>query len=248
MARLEEQERPAPPRWECWYKDSVLVLTIGLVFSLDQITKAVVRHSLVLLESVPTEGLFRITHTFNTGSAFGLFPDQTLFLIMASFVGIGVLLLVYRHYPVPSYALRLALGLQLGGAGGNLLDRLRMGHVTDFIDVGAWPIFNVADASIVIGIIMVALIFLFGRKESGRVPLELDGLRANSPLYGDGTAMGVPSAVGQIGGIRRSPDGTWEALEDIPCPICDSDMKRVPGGWLCGGCGVKERVENARTW
>ena len=248
MAKVEEQKRLASPRWESWYKDSVLIVTFGLVFSLDQITKAVVRNSLALLESAPADGLFRITHTFNTGSAFGLFPDQTLFLIMASFVGIGVLLLVYRHYPVPSFALRLALGLQLGGAAGNLLDRLRMGHVTDFFDVGAWPIFNVADASIVIGIIMVALIFLFGRKESRRVPFEFDGSRVSSPLDGDGNVMAASSAVGQMGGVRVSPDGVSEALEDSPCPICDCDMRRVPGGWLCSGCGVKERVENGRTW
>ena len=244
MAKLEQQEGPTRRRWESWYKDTVLILTIGLVFSLDQITKALVRFRLEEYHSFPTEGFFRITRIFNEGSAFGLFPGQTLFLILASFLGIGVLLLVYRHYPVPGLVLRLALGLQLGGASGNLLDRLRTGRVTDFIDVGAWPIFNVADVSIVIGIIIVAFIFLSGRQEVGRLPTGLDGLRASSPSDGDGNV----STMGQMAGVRGSPDGVPEALEDSPCPICDSDMKRVPGGWLCSGCGVKERVENGRTW
>ena len=87
------------------------------------------------------------------GAAFGFFPNQTLFLVLASFVGIGVLLIFYRANSLNSTLLRLSLGLQLGGAIGNLVDRVRLGYVVDFIDVGAWPVFNLADSAIVVGLI-----------------------------------------------------------------------------------------------
>jgi signal peptidase II len=142
------------------YKDLLLFQLAALTFLLDQFTKFLVREFLALQESFPEEGFFRITHTFNTGSAFGLFQDQNSPLILASVAGIIILALIYRGQRRPTNLLRLSLGLQLGGAVGNLLDRLRMGHVTDFADVGAWPIFNVADASIIIGLLMLAWMFM----------------------------------------------------------------------------------------
>ena len=154
--------------WWSWYRDSVLITAVALVFSLDQVTKALVRHNLTLNESVPPDGIFRITRTFNTGSAFGLFADQTMFLILASFVGIGILLLMYRSQRPPGIPLRLSLGMQIGGAAGNLFDRLRMGQVTDFIDVGLWPVFNLADTSIVIGIAILVSVVLFDRRGDRR--------------------------------------------------------------------------------
>ena len=102
------------------------------------------------------KGSLRITHISNTGSAFGLFPNQTLFLLIASLVGIAVLLIFFRKQAGQGFMVRTSLGLQLGGAAGNLVDRITMGKVTDFIDVGAWPVFNLADASIVTGIVILA--------------------------------------------------------------------------------------------
>ncbi|MDA0989042.1 MAG: signal peptidase II [Chloroflexi bacterium] len=129
-----------------------LVIMIATLMA-DQVTKALIVLTLSPGQSVPNSGLFRLTYVTNSGSAFGLFPNQTLFLILASFVGIGVLLLFYRTHPVSSTILRLSLGLQLGGAIGNLVDRARLGYVVDFIDVGAWPVFNLADSAIVVGLI-----------------------------------------------------------------------------------------------
>jgi len=218
-----------------WCKDPVLILTLSLVFALDQVTKAVVRHSLLLGESIPREGAFRITHTFNTGSAFGLFSDQTLFLILASFVGIAILLLVYRNHPSPSFPLRLSLGMQLGGALGNLVDRLRMGQVTDFIELGFWPVFNLADASIVLGIIIVACLFLFSGSLSVRRRPSPEGVQPAAVYRGhDGWMSPHPNPSPAGGGT----DGGYTY-----CPICDSAMREVPGGWRCWGCGVKEWVE-----
>lgn len=238
MAELHTDKTLLPRSWTAWYKDPLLILTLSIVFCLDQVTKAVVRHSLLLRESIPSEGPFRITHTFNTGSAFGLFPDQTLFLIVGSFVGIGVLLLVYGNHPSSGSLLRLSLGMQLGGAVGNLLDRVRMGQVTDFIELGFWPVFNLADASIVIGILILAWLFLFSGRWNEPSPGDI--------LTGDHEEDNVSVYSPRIGDVKRlnldSP-GFPELADHPTCPICDSSMWGVPDGWRCSGCGVKEWVE-----
>ena len=136
---------------------------VALVFSLDQTTKFLVSQSLELGRSWPVEGFFRITHSYNTGSAFGLFAGQNAPLILVSLLGIGLLIWVYRTQPHPSRWLRLSLGLQLGGAVGNLTDRLTIGHVVDFIHVGSWPIFNVADSSLVVGVTLLGSLVLMGK-------------------------------------------------------------------------------------
>ena len=147
------------------YKDFVLIQLALLVFVIDQFSKFLARDRLLFRESFPTDGFFRFTHTHNTGSAFGIFQDQNTPLIVVSIVGVVILIMIYRSQRVPSSLLRLSLGLQIGGAGGNLWDRLRLGHVTDFVDVGAWPVFNVADASIITGLVILAYIFLVVQPE-----------------------------------------------------------------------------------
>ena len=213
----EELYRPSLPDWASRLVDPVLLLALSSVFAADQVSKAVVRNSLLVGQSVPYDGPVRITHTFNTGSAFGLFPDQTMFLVLASFVGIGVLLAIYGTQAFRAWPLRLSIGMQLGGAVGNLLDRLRMGHVTDFMDIGPWPIFNVADSAIVIGLFIIGWVFL---SPSGRRA----GRRAAVPGAGPGVYV----------------DGLMPGL---PCPICDSEMAAVPRGRRCFECGVEERVD-----
>ena len=128
--------------------------------TLDQVTKYLVRDLLAYGASFPDVGFLRFTHTHNTGSAFGIFQGQNLPLIFVSFIGIAVLLAIYFSQPRPGNLLRFSLGLMMGGAVGNLVDRLHQGWVTDFIDVGPWPVFNLADASIVTGLVMLAWIFL----------------------------------------------------------------------------------------
>ena len=142
------------------YKDFVLIQLAVIIFLLDQLSKFVVRDQLLFRESFPAEGFIRFTHIFNTGSAFGIFRDQNTPLIVVSILGIGILIMIYRSQRLPSALLRFSLGLQIGGATGNLVDRLRLGHVTDFMDVGAWPVFNLADASIITGLVILAWIFL----------------------------------------------------------------------------------------
>ena len=160
MVQHGDETGPATSSRPSIYKHLVLLQLAVLVFLADQLTKGLVRGFLAPHESFPDQGFFRITRTFNTGSAFGLFQDQNVPLILLSVVGITVLLLIYRRRQRPSNLLRLSLGLLMGGAAGNLLDRLRLGHVTDFVDVGRWPIFNLADASIVVGLALLAWILL----------------------------------------------------------------------------------------
>ena len=150
-----------------FYKDWLLIPIIGLVYLLDQFTKYLVEEQLCYRQPFPAEGTFQLKCSFNTGAAFGLFVDHTVLLIIASFVGVGVLLYIYRLHPAHGLLLRISLGLQLGGAIGNLTDRIRFGQVTDFVKLGPWPIFNLADACIVVGIIiLIALFVLNGKKES----------------------------------------------------------------------------------
>ncbi len=219
----EDLYRPSLPDWASRLVDPVLLVALSSVFAADQVSKAVVRNSLLVGQSVPYDGPVRITHTFNTGSAFGLFPDQTMFLVLASFVGIGVLLAIYGTQAFRAWPLRLSIGMQLGGAVGNLLDRLRMGHVTDFMDIGPWPIFNVADSAIVIGLFIIGWVFL---SPSGRGAGRRAGRRA--AVHGAGPGVYV--------------DGLMPGL---PCPICDSEMAAVPRGRRCFECGVEERVDRS---
>lgn len=177
-----EQQPPQPdtsqdlaPRWSL-QRDWILLCAIVAVFAADQATKFAVKGTLRLGESWPAEGLIRLTHGANTGTAFGLLPNQTLFLIFASIIAIGFLAYFYRAYALPSPILRLAIGLQLGGAFGNLFDRVAFGAVTDFIDVGWWPIFNIADSSICVGMAtLVIVMLLFDRKPAEEPPTEAGG-------------------------------------------------------------------------
>ena len=146
-----------PPR-DKW-RTVVLFLTAVLVVAADQLTKIWVR-SYPEWQPIYEKGFFQLIHVHNTGSAFGLFQDQSFTLTIVAVVGIALLLFwalfAHRRFPLlTGMPNRIALGLILGGAVGNLVDRLRLGHVTDFIDVGIWPAFNIADSAIVIGVIMV---------------------------------------------------------------------------------------------
>ncbi len=149
------------PRLRAWLRRQLPFLaTIVLVLALDQISKALVRFYLLPGESFPDTGWFRLTHVLNSGASFGLFQGKNVALAITGLIGVLAIILYYRYMSVQSIWLRIALGLQLGGAIGNLTDRARLGYVTDFFDVGAWPVFNVADSSLVTGILL-AIAFTF---------------------------------------------------------------------------------------
>ena len=151
-----------------WRRHRILLLIIILVLVVDQVTKSLVVATFELGESIPQGGIVRITYVENSGSAFGLFRGQTFFLILASLAGIAILAWFYRSHPNPGLLFKLSLGLQLGGAIGNLANRVVVGRVVDFIDLGPWPVFNLADASIVVGIIMLTWLFFGPQKAKER--------------------------------------------------------------------------------
>ena len=154
-------------RLQGFIREARAALPIALValaaFAADQLTKYIVRENLREYESWPPTGFFRFTHGTNSGTAFGLFSDQTLLLTIASVAAIGFIIYFHRTHGGRDWFAKLTIGLLLGGAFGNLFDRVAAGEVTDFIDVGPWPIFNLADSSIVVGIsALVARLVLGG--------------------------------------------------------------------------------------
>ncbi len=143
----------------------VFFLTALLIVVADQLSKIWIRTNLAVGQSLPEAGFPRLTHITNTGAAFGLFQGQSFPLTIVAIVSIIALLVyavfLYRRFPFLDNRLAwLGLGLVLGGTVGNLIDRLRFGYVTDFIDFGFWPAFNIGDSAIVVGVIMFAYTLL----------------------------------------------------------------------------------------
>ena len=130
------------------------------VFVADQLSKAWIRQNIAVGESVPIDAPLRFTHVSNAGGAFG-FTANPIFLALLNAGVLIILLLFYRR--LASLALRTGLGLILGGGLGNLVDRVRMGYVTDFMDVRIWPIFNVADSAVVCGSIIILYLIFRGK-------------------------------------------------------------------------------------
>jgi len=139
-------------------------LVMGSVLLVDQVSKNLVETRIPLYGYwAPIPALaewLRFTHTGNTGAVFGLFQGSGMFFAALAVVVAGAIVYFNVTLPGGQWLLRLALGLQLGGALGNMIDRVRQGHVTDFIDVGPWYIFNVADMAIVGGVILFAFVLL----------------------------------------------------------------------------------------
>ncbi len=137
-------------------------LIAAAVFALDQFTKVLVRHALEPNEAWPhKDWALNIINVSNSGAAFGMLQGQTMFLVVTSLIGVAAIALYYMYPPLEHGLLRVALALQLGGAAGNLLDRVRTGEVTDFINFRYWPAFNVADSCISIGVATIFIFFLF---------------------------------------------------------------------------------------
>lgn len=148
------------------WRDVLFFLTALLIVAADQFSKAWIRSNLDVGQSILELGFFRLTYIHNTGAAFGLFQGKSFPLTIIASIGIVAILacalFAYRHYPIlDSKLVKSALGLILGGTVGNLIDRLRFGYVTDFIDFNLWPTFNIADSAVTIGIILFAYSLLF---------------------------------------------------------------------------------------
>lgn len=138
-----------------------LAFLASVIVILDQLSKSWIRTNLAPGEVwAPWEWLApyaRLVYWHNTGVAFGMFQGMGQFFSILAIVVAAAILYFYHRVPESDWVLRLALGLQLGGAVGNLIDRLTLGHVIDFVSVGNFAVFNVADASISVGVAVMLL-------------------------------------------------------------------------------------------
>jgi len=131
-----------------------------IVYSLDQLTKFLVLQGIGMGGVwLPLSGFtwLRIVPSINTGTACGYFPQLSILFTLAPFFILAVVILFYRSQKQPSWLLSIGVGLIIGGAFGNLTDRLRLGYVVDFVQVGSWPIFNVADAAVSTAVVLMLL-------------------------------------------------------------------------------------------
>jgi len=146
----------------------VALIAFLVSFTLDQVTKIAIDANLSYADRIPiVEGFFYITHVRNTGAAFGLFADQPptarlVFFVTVSLVAVGIIISFYRKLSPGDRLAALALGLILGGALGNLVDRIFRQEVVDFLHFRlwrgySWPDFNIADSAIVIGVVLLVL-------------------------------------------------------------------------------------------
>ena len=152
-----------------------MFLTILVVVILDQASKFVVQHMMEVGQSIAViDSIFHFTYILNSGAAFGLLANRTLFFVVTTVI-VVVGLLIYSYRSKKGGLQSLALGLLLGGAVGNLLDRLRFGHVVDFIDFRIWPVFNIADIAIVLGSILLIYALLMQDREKSEEKVDSHG-------------------------------------------------------------------------
>jgi signal peptidase II len=158
-------KRPVGAGWWQW---AGLIAVVTAAVAGDQVTKYVVRSHLRLYESVKVFGPFSIHRVQNSGIAFGFFESATAIVTILTALAVGWMLVFFarsgsRHQVFPA-----ALGLLIGGSVSNLVDRVRLGHVTDFLDFRWWPAFNLADSFIVVGV----AILLFALVAADRPPKQ----------------------------------------------------------------------------
>jgi signal peptidase II len=137
-----------------------LVSVAAAAIAADQVTKYLVASRLALGDAVDIVGPFSIHHVQNSGIAFGLFSKSTPVVILLTAVAVSWMLWFFARSGSRHPVLPAALGLLIGGSVSNLADRVRLGHVTDFLDLRYWPAFNLADTFIVVGvgILLLALV------------------------------------------------------------------------------------------
>ncbi len=165
----------------------VAILTIPSIIVFDQITKWMIWNTYGpagdSLEGEYFGGLLRFHFVRNTGSAFGMFQGQTGILTAATFLAIGLLVLFFIRNARESAIVALALSLLVGGAVGNLIDRIRLGYVIDWIKLPNWPTFNVADSSITIGVVVLFIAIIFrDMQESSREHDQQQAASQPAPL------------------------------------------------------------------
>lgn len=164
-----------------------LIIIAGLIILADQASKNWVRENLSMGETYCViDGICeqaRFVHWYNTGVAFGMFQGNgNLFKITSSIIALAIIAF-YSQIPQEEWLLRLALAFEVGGAIGNLIDRFMIGHVTDFVAVGNFAVFNIADAAINVGIAFMLLSLLLDylkEQREKKAAIEADDIEATA--------------------------------------------------------------------
>ncbi len=139
---------------------------IFFIVSADQAVKYGIVSFMEMGESIPVlPGIFHITYIENPGAAFGMFANQRMIFILAALLVIVAVCAAYRRLMDESRTVRWGVALLLGGAVGNLIDRVRTGRVIDFLDFRIWPVFNIADVGICIGVALLIYTMAFEREK-----------------------------------------------------------------------------------
>jgi signal peptidase II len=159
LTPISSAERSLAARVPQWAGLGAVVLA---AIAADQLTKWIVSSQLSLDESLHVLGPFSIHHVQNSGIAFGLFASATPLVTALTALAVGWMLLFFARSGARHPVLPVALGLLIGGSTSNLIDRIRLGHVTDFLDLRYWPAFNLADSFIVIGVGILFLALVVG--------------------------------------------------------------------------------------
>lgn len=151
-----------------------LLVLAAVIILLDQYTKNLVRANLAYGEVwSPWSWLMpyaRVVHWYNTGAAFGMFQGMGLVFTFLPLIVVILIFIFYNRLAGENWWIRLAIGLEFGGAIGNLIDRITIGHVTDFISVGDFAVFNVADASITVGVAVLLIALWQEEKKNSKKP------------------------------------------------------------------------------
>lgn len=153
-------------------------LSFGLLLlAIDQLTKALVRANLAVGGAwAPWSAIgsfFRFLHWQNTGAAFGIFQNANIPLLVLSLLVVVAIFYYYLRVPQGDRLSLISMALMLGGALGNVVDRIAFGYVTDFVAVGSFPIFNVADAGICVGVALLILSLYLQERKSKDQPNEI---------------------------------------------------------------------------
>ena len=170
----------------------ILIGVAGIVIALDQWTKWLVRENIEFGGQWLPEWLSwlspyaRIVHWYNSGAAFGMFQNGNLVFTILAFIVIAAIIYFYPQVEAEDWTLKLAMSLQLAGAAGNLIDRLIFGKVTDFISVGTFPVFNIADASITVGVVVLLFdVWIKERIEKKKAAVVLPVDSEQMPVAGE---------------------------------------------------------------
>jgi len=165
LTPISVAERRLGAGWPQWL--SLVAVALAAVGA-DQLTKAIVTSRLGLDEEVHVLGPLSIRHVQNSGIAFGLFASATSLVILLTAAAVAWMLYFFARSGARHPVLPVALGLVIGGSLSNLVDRVRLGHVTDFLDFKFWPAFNLADSFIVVGVAILLLTLVASDRKPSR--------------------------------------------------------------------------------